>query len=283
MMGAICSSDMDLYNIDEIVCPTNEAGVPAKKAGDAFLGGGTWLYSTPHPSAKRLIDLSTLPIQHIEMGEDAVYIGAPCTLAQLRESEILRAWPAFGLLDAAINALSSSFKVWELATLTGNVCLSLNKCTTAPVLMLLDASYELRLGDELRWVSAAEFQTGHLENILRPGEWLRRIRIPFASLGGEGVLKRISLTEEGSVVALASAYPVPTGGFRFVVSAATVRPVMISFDSLPTASLLLESMEKAMAQVPLYADSHGSAEYRRAMALDLLEQCRGSLQGEAVA
>ena len=51
---------MDLNTIRSVVRPTRRAEVPDWQAGDAWLAGGTWLFSEPQPALSRLVDLTTL-------------------------------------------------------------------------------------------------------------------------------------------------------------------------------------------------------------------------------
>ena len=48
---------MDLNTIDAVARPRVRGDFPAWRAGDAYLAGGTWLFSEPQPQLSRLIDL----------------------------------------------------------------------------------------------------------------------------------------------------------------------------------------------------------------------------------
>ncbi|MGH3250592.1 MAG: hypothetical protein ACRDOI_30900, partial [Trebonia sp.] len=53
------------------------------REGDAWLGGGTWLFSAPRPQVTRLLDLNAFGWTPVEEAGDGVLIAATCTLAQL--------------------------------------------------------------------------------------------------------------------------------------------------------------------------------------------------------
>ncbi len=74
---------MDLIHIEAVVRPADEAALPAFAEGDAFVSGGTWLFSEPQPSARRLIDLSALEWTPITETADEVIIAANCTYRRL--------------------------------------------------------------------------------------------------------------------------------------------------------------------------------------------------------
>ena len=48
---------MDLNTITEVARPRNRSEMSAWSTGDAWLAGGTWLFSEPQPALSRLIDL----------------------------------------------------------------------------------------------------------------------------------------------------------------------------------------------------------------------------------
>jgi hypothetical protein len=48
---------MDLHTISEIARPHRRDGTLDWREGDAWLAGGTWLFSEPQPGLRRLIDL----------------------------------------------------------------------------------------------------------------------------------------------------------------------------------------------------------------------------------
>ena len=49
---------MDLNTLAEVAHPTTRAQLPVWTAGDAWLAGGTWLFSEPQTHLTRLIDLA---------------------------------------------------------------------------------------------------------------------------------------------------------------------------------------------------------------------------------
>jgi hypothetical protein len=51
---------MDLNTIQEIARPNDPNGSIDWREGDAWLAGGTWLFSEQQPHLRRLIDLQSL-------------------------------------------------------------------------------------------------------------------------------------------------------------------------------------------------------------------------------
>src|SRR5438270_4958443 len=120
---------MDLNRVGALV-PAGREALDVWEPGDAWLAGGTWLFSEPQPAVRRLIDLSAFGWPALTASERGLEIAATCTLAELArwsETDPRRAgqWPATSLFRSCARALLGSFKVWNVATLGGNMCLAL--------------------------------------------------------------------------------------------------------------------------------------------------------------
>ena len=60
---------MDLNTIREVAHPQSRAQLPVWTAGDAWLAGGTWLFSEPQVHLTRLIDLTDLKWPALTIGD----------------------------------------------------------------------------------------------------------------------------------------------------------------------------------------------------------------------
>jgi CO/xanthine dehydrogenase FAD-binding subunit len=174
---------MDLHTVETYLRPSNLESVPNWKPGWAWLAGGTWLFSEPQPALNTLVDLEPLNWSEIKIEPDYVAIGATCTFAQLLNYPWLEEWRATTAFEGAVSALAASFKVTHLATIGGNLCLALAVGVMAPLMVLLGATYEVWSPNGVaRWIAAKDFQLGVQRTALQPGEVLRRVLIPKASL-----------------------------------------------------------------------------------------------------
>ena len=61
---------MDLNTIKEVARPQTREQLPVWTAGDAWLAGGTWLFSEPQVHLTRLIDLADLEWPALTIGDD---------------------------------------------------------------------------------------------------------------------------------------------------------------------------------------------------------------------
>ena len=69
---------MDLNTISEVSRPTSREEIGAWRDGDAWLAGGTWLFSEPQPGLRRLIDLERLGWEPLSVSEQGLSIAATC-------------------------------------------------------------------------------------------------------------------------------------------------------------------------------------------------------------
>src|SRR5258708_8493472 len=116
---------MDLNTIAEIARPNRNGKGIDWREGDAWLAGGTWLFSEPQPHLRRLIDLHTLGWEPLTVGENGLEIAATCPIAKLVALAAPPAWTAAPLIGECCRSFLSSFKIWNTATVGGNICMSL--------------------------------------------------------------------------------------------------------------------------------------------------------------
>src|SRR3954469_13526051 len=64
---------------------------------EAYLAGGSWLYSEPQPKLHTLVDLATLDWPAISLENGALQIAATCTLAELSRLAPGSGWNAHPL------------------------------------------------------------------------------------------------------------------------------------------------------------------------------------------
>jgi len=254
---------MDLIDVREIRVPRTR-GELVFGEGDRPLGGGTWLYSEPQPGTTGLIDLTELGWDSLEETDAGLTIGATCTIAALARHP----HPLFAL---CANSLLASFKIWNLATVGGNIALAMPAGPMISLGAALDATAVIWSATAERRVSVAEFVTGVRLSVLEPDEVLRAIEIPRAALEARHGFRRISLSPLGRTGTLVIATLADEA--VFTITGGTTRPHVLRFDGLPSAAALTQSVD---AIDDWYDDPHGSPDWRRAMslrfALELLEE-----------
>src|SRR5882762_9157081 len=257
---------MDLNTITEVAHPKTRAQLPVWTAGDAWLAGGTWLFSEPQVHLTRLIDLTDLEWPALTIGANGLTIAATCTVAQLDGLACPLEWIASPLINQCCRAYLASFKIWKTATIGGNICMSL---PAGPMISLTSALGGVCTiwkadGSEQK-ISVADFVIGDQRNVLAPGDLVRNIDIPLAALKRRAAFRQISLTPVGRSAALLIGSVASVGGFALTVTGSTRRPVQLSFAGIPNDKELRETIMQRIADDLYHADVHGKPIWRKHM------------------
>jgi CO/xanthine dehydrogenase FAD-binding subunit len=254
---------VDLAFVDDLLPAPQHRWQP----GDAYLAGGTWLFSTPQPDVRRLLDLRAFGWDPLVASADGLEIAATCTLAELAA---YRAGPP--LFRECCTALLGSFKIWNEATVGGNLCCALPAGPMIALTTALDATFELwtPTGD-IRVVPAAQFVTGPGTTVLAPGELLRAIRVPAATLAAPTASRQMSLATHGRSAAFVIGRR-GRGGLVITVTGSTPRPVVVR---VPLGTDVPGAVGAAVPE--WFEDVHGDARWRAAMTLRLAAEVAAEL------
>ncbi len=267
---------MDLNTVTEFV----PAATAAWRDGDAWLGGGTFLFSQPQPTVTRLLDLRAFGWTPVEETADGLMIASTCTFAELARwlpSRPARG-PAAGLARQCCHALLGSFKVHNVATVGGNICLSLPAGPMTSFAAALDGIALLIRSDGFRQgIPVADFVTGNARNQLRPGDLLTHVYLPAEALAARTAFRQLSLSPVGRSAVLVIARRDAGGRTVVTVTASTPHPVQLRFPAPPTPR---EALERLAAREPAYLDDvHGAGPWRAAMTRRLVTETLLELTG----
>jgi CO/xanthine dehydrogenase FAD-binding subunit len=309
---------VDLETVAEVALPRSRAELPAPAAGDAFLAGGTWVFSAPQTGVRRLVDLTTLGWPAVSAGEEGLEIAATCTFSELvafaegggeedgqaaddgrvtgdgpvgdaaratgdgPAADARRRWPALALVRPCCDALRGSFKVHHAATVGGNLCLALPAAPMVALAAALDGTCVVWTpeGGERR-VPAEAFVLGERATVLRPGEVLRSVLLSDAALRGRVAMRQESLAPLGRSAALLIGRVDPDGGVVLTVTASIPAPVVLRFAGVPSAAELSAGLDAALAPGGFHDDVHGDPAWRAALTGLLAEELRAELAGSA--
>ncbi len=251
------------------------------REGDSWLAGGTWLFSEPQPHLRRLLDLQGFSWEPLVVSEQGLQISPTCTIAQLEALETPPQWTAAPLIHQCCHSFLASFKVWNTATVGGNICMSLPAGPMISLTVALEGICTIQLQDGgERQVAVEEFVTGNNQNILQPGDLLRSIELPIEALRKQTSFRRMSLTHLGRSTALLIGTLSPQdGAFMLTVSASTKRPIRLSFDEVPDARSLRERLRETIADSMYHDDVHGAPDYRKHLTFHFAEEIRDELSG----
>ncbi|WP_125616161.1 FAD binding domain-containing protein [Specibacter cremeus] len=285
---------MDMNTIEELL-PT--ADPAAWRPGDAWLAGGTVLFSYGSSTLRRLLDLGAAGWTPITVDADGIELAATCTIAALYElpdtlpqrlpetDAAPPVWPALALVRQCCDAFVASFKIWNMSTVGGNIATGLPAGPMTSLCAGLDGvATILSPGGGTRTMPVAELVVGDGLTSLAPGELLRSIRLPAHALAARVAYRRLSLSNLGRSGVLLIGRHDGDGTFVLTVTAATQRPVQLRFGTRPDADALdADALVRALdAAIPVslyHDDIHGLPRWRRDMTYKLAEEIRRELLG----
>jgi CO/xanthine dehydrogenase FAD-binding subunit len=270
---------MNLGTITEVKRPKSYDDIDGWRDGYSWLAGGTWLFSEPQVAVDTLIDLDALGWAPLTVTEAGLDIAATCRVAELHDFEGPPGWRTVPLFRQTIDAFLMSFKIWNAATIGGNVCMSLPAGAMISLTAALEGVCTLWPREsEPHEVSVVDFVTGNHRNVLQRGELLRKIHLPASALSKRAAMRQVSLTRFGRSAALIIATVGDDGtDFLLTVSAATPRPVQLRFATCPSADELRQALEAGLPPDAYFDDVHGSAPYKQHVTQYLAEQIRAEL------
>lgn len=281
---------MDMNTIEAVV-PT--ADPSAWRPGDAWLAGGTVLFSYGSTTLRRLLDVTTAGWPAIQVDDGGIELAATCTIAELYALPDRPgpppAWTALELVRLCCDSFVASFKIWNASTVGGNIATALPAGPMTSLCASLDGvATVLGPGGGSRQVPVAGLVVGDARTSLAPGELLRSIHLPAAALASRVAFRRLSLSNLGRSGVLLIGRLTPDGGLVLTVTAATKRPVQLCFDGsgaagpgagLPDAAGLRRALDAAIPAELYHDDIHGLPQWRRDMTYRLAEEIRAELLG----
>jgi CO/xanthine dehydrogenase FAD-binding subunit len=183
------------------------------------------------------------------------------------------------LLRECCNAFLASFKIWNAATVGGNICMALPAGPMISLAVALEATLTLWPRDASpREVRAADFVTGNHMNVLQRGELLRSIHLPARALRKRFAFRRASLTRLGrSAALLIGTRGADAEDFLITITAATPRPLQLRFDRFPSAGDLRQAIDARIPADSYFDDVHGTPAYKRHLTYYFAEQIRAEL------
>ena len=271
---------MDLAFVDA-VAPAARTCLDRWRDGDAWLAGGTSLFAEPQPRLRRLLDLRAFGWPPLTAHGDGLEIAATCTVAELQACSASPRWPAAHLFRRCAEALYASWKVWNEATVGGNLCLALPAGAMTSLTAALDGVVTIwQPGGTSRQLAVADFITGAGSTALAPGELLRAITLPGRALAAATAFRQASLSPRGRSAALVIGRRQRDGTTVITVTASVTRPLVLRFAAPPPAAELTAALVAAGESVRFHDDVHGDPDWRRQLTALLAEQVRAELATE---
>ena len=208
-----------------------------------------------------------------------VSIGALTTFAEVRRSPVISArLPALAEAATTIGAA----QIQNRATIGGNVCNASPAGDSLPVLLAVDATFDLGSVEGVRTVPAREFWTGYRQTALRPDELLVQIRFPVERARRTRYRKVGTRAAQAiSKIVLALSFRDDDGTWRDVrVALGSVAPTTIRArqteavleGARPVTSVADEAAATLAEEIAPIDDVRSTAEYRRSVSARVLHR-----------
>jgi CO/xanthine dehydrogenase FAD-binding subunit len=272
---------MDLHTVKRVRRPARADEIASWEAGCAWLAGGTWLFSEPQVNVHTLIDLEALRWPALVPSPEGLEIASTCTVVTLDQlvEKAPRDWTAAPLFRLCCRSFLSSFKIWNEATVGGNICMSL---PAGPMISLTAGLEGIATlwprGGEPRRVPIVDFVTGNNTNVLAPGELLRSILLPVHALRKKFAFRRFTLTHLGrSEVLLIGTRCPKRDEFLLTITAGTLRPIQLRFQGAPAVAELKRAIDDAIPYHLYLDDPHGSPAHRKHLTHYFAQEIRTEL------
>jgi CO/xanthine dehydrogenase FAD-binding subunit len=254
------------------------------------IAGGTELmvaFSAGCLNAPKLVSLRGIrDLRFIDARPDCVAIGAATTFLDLRrDAAIATGWPLLTRAASWIGSIANQSR----ATLGGNLVNGSPAADSSPALLAYDAEIEMISVRGKRRIPYAEFHTGYKRNVLAPDELLYAIRLPRRFSRHKQYLRKVGTRRAMAIakVALGTTALIDEGVIReILLGAASLAPYptrLIKTESALLGQALTPEVKQAaqralLSEVKPIDDIRSTAEYRRRVALNLLDEFLRELQ-----
>ncbi len=258
------------------------------------IAGGTELmvaFAAGRLGAPKLVSLWGIPdLRFIETRAGSIVIGAAVTFLDLRAHAV-----AAAELPLLVKAASwiGSIANQSRATLGGNLVNGSPAADSSPALLVYDAEVEMISARGRRRIPYAEFHTGYKRNALAPDELLFAVHLPRRFARHKQYLRKVGTRRAMAVAktALAATALYEDGVISEIrLAAASVAPVPTRLYGTEAALVgrsiaretVLAAREALLAEVRPIDDIRSTAEYRRRVTANLLEEFLLALRREGL-
>jgi CO/xanthine dehydrogenase FAD-binding subunit len=282
----------------DLVAPGTLGGVldllAAEPGAWTPIAGGTELmvaFAAGRLDAPKLVSLWGIPdLRTIEVRPQSVVIGSAATFLDLRRHALIAA--EFPLLSKAASWIGSVANQGR-ATLGGNLVNGSPAADSSPALLVYDAETELISARGRRRVPYSEFHTGYKRNVLAADELLYAIHLPRRFDRRVQYLRKVGTRRAMAIakVALGATALLENGVIQEIrLGAASLAPFPTRLPQTEAALLgqavrrdTMQSARRALlAEVKPIDDIRSTAEYRRRVAVNLLDEFLLQLRPEGL-
>jgi CO/xanthine dehydrogenase FAD-binding subunit len=248
------------------------------------IAGGTELmvaFSAGRLKPRKLVNLWGIPdLRMIKVSPDSIAIGAAATFLDLRKHSAINAdLPLLARAASWIGSIANQSR----ATLGGNLVNGSPAADSSPALLAYDAEVETISVRGRRKVPYSEFHTGYKRNVLAADELLYAIHLPRRFARHRQYLRKVGTRRAMAIskVALGATALIEEGKIQEIrLGAASLAPYPARLRQTEaalhgralTGETVLAARNALLAEVQPIDDIRSTADYRRRVAANLLEE-----------
>ena len=250
-----------------------------------FMAGGTELmvaYAAGRLQAPKLMSISGLSeLNFIRADENWVSIGAGVTFGQLRRNgNIQSEFPLMARAASWIGSIANQSR----ATLAGNIVNGSPAADAPPALLVYDADIELVSQAGHRRMSYSDFHLGYKQSALRQDELVLALHLPRRFHNHHQYLRKVGARKAMAItkIALAGCAAVDcqqcVSEVRLAAASLADRPIRllateaVLLGQALSPALVASARRALMEEVRPIDDIRSTADYRRSVAANLLEE-----------
>ncbi len=248
------------------------------------IAGGTELmvaHAAGRLGAQKLVSLWGIPeLRFIESNAGTLAIGAAATFRDLRaHAGIAAQLPLLSKAASWIGSIANQSR----ATVGGNLVNGSPAADSSPALLVYDAEIELVSVRGRRRIPYCEFHTGYKRSAMTPDELLFAVHLPLRFARHRQYLRKVGTRRAMAIakVALAATARVEDGAIGEIrIAAASLAPFPTRLRQAEAAllgrqidpSMMGSAREALLAEAQPIDDIRSTAEYRKRVAANLLEE-----------
>lgn len=214
-----------------------------------------------------VVDIKAIPqLNKITYSEqDGLHIGATVTLNEISDSKIVQ--NHYPILSEACKTVGS-YQVRNRATLVGNICNASPAADTAPPLLVLEAKVNIIGPDGEKIVLLNQFFVGVKKNILKRGEIVTSVTVPYVEDEWTGVYLKQGRRKDVDLATVGVAVVCIRDEIRIALGAVASTPVRafkteeLLKGKIIDDALLEKTAKFVLTEVSPISDVRSTQEYR---------------------
>lgn len=264
----------------------------AKESGEiTIIAGGTDLmvrFADGTLSQRRFLSIEGIKeLRNIMEGKDRIEIGTLVTFSEIRDDQLIKKY--FPLLSMAAREIGG-VAIQNRATIGGNIMNASPAADSPPVLIVYDACLKLVSKRGSRIVELNDFYLDYKKMFIEKDEILQSVIIKKPALKLKGYFRKVGPRKAMAIskVVIAGVGAREKGAISHIrLSFGSLAPTVVQIKKVENfllgkklnSELIKDTKEILYREISPIGDIRSTAEYRKVVAGNLLEQCLETIFG----